>query len=261
MSLTSQVARGMLLGALVMGPAAAQTGGDAGAEDPVEALADRGLKCFQARDFECAVKAYREAYQFEPLAPLLYNIAFIYDKKLDEPALALDYYRRFVNAPDAPTETKLAAYERIVELQPIVDKIEQDKRKGAPGPGPGPGQGDPQPPPPPPPDDTQATVGWITVGVGGALLATGGIFALLADQDATTQDSTTDPVEWNDLRDSGPTKALVADIGMAVGGAAVIAGLIVVLTADDSPAPAEAEPKVTVGPSASGVGLSIGGAF
>ena len=118
MSLTSTVAKGLLLGALAVGPAAAQNpgGADAGAEDPIEQLADRGLRLFQAGDFKGAVKAYREAYQFEPVGALLYNIAFIYDKKLDDPLLALDYYRRFVNAPDADRDTRLAAYERIVEL-------------------------------------------------------------------------------------------------------------------------------------------------
>lgn len=252
MRLTSQIARGLLAGALMVGPAAAQPAGDAGATaDPVEKLANEGLDCYQKGDFLCAVKKYRKAYQFEPVGALLYNIAFIYDGKLDDKQLALDYYRRFVNAPDADADTRLAAYERIVELQSDLAK------KTPPPPPPGPVK----PPPPPPPP----VAGWATVGIGGALLVTGGVFGLLASNAATTQEETSDGAEWNDLRDSGPTQALIADISLGLGAAAVITGLVLVLTHDgETPVEAKASEEKTgvrIGPSPDGLGFSLGGTF
>lgn len=249
MSRTSQLVRGMLLSALVTGPAAAQTGGDA---DPVEALAAQGLECFQKRDFNCAVDKYREAYRIEPVAALLYNIAFIYDKKLEQLQLARDYYFRYVKAPDPDPDTKLAALERIVEIDQILQTKKPDPKDEPKQP----------PPPPPPPDKTQLYAGWATLGAGVVIGGLGGVFGLLASQAADTQSSTTDPAEWNDIRDSGPTQALIGDIGMAVGGAAVIAGLVLVLTYDegDSAKP-ETGASIQVAPSASGLGLIIGGSF
>ncbi len=250
MSRTSQLVRGMLLSALVTGPAVAQTGGDA---DPVEALAAQGLECFQKRDFNCAVDKYREAYRIEPVAALLYNIAFIYDKKLEQLQLARDYYFRYVKAPDPDPDTKLAALERIVEIDQILKDRTPDP-KDDPDP--------PPPPPPPPPDDTQLYAGWATLGAGVLIGGVGGVFGLLASQAADTQSSTTDPGEWNDIRDSAPTQAVIGDIGMIVGGAAIVTGLVLVLTHDDGTQPAtEAGASLQVAPSASGFGLSIGGAF
>jgi tetratricopeptide (TPR) repeat protein len=249
LSLTSNVAKGFLLGALIISPAAAQVPGAAGAsaEDPIEQLADRGLRLFQASDFKGAVKAYREAYQFEPVGALLYNIAFIYDKKLNDPQLALDYYRRFVNAPDADRDTRLAAFERIVE-------ITEELAEKTPVPPPI------TTPPPPPPDDSQRLIGWIVAGSGAGIAVLGGVFGILASQTHSDFEASGDAVERRDLRDTGETQALVADVGLGLGAAAIIAGLVLVFTADDAPAAAEAT-GVRVGPSDSGLGLSIGGSF
>lgn len=249
MSLTSNVAKGFLLGALIISPAAAQVPDAAAtsAEDPIEQLSDLGLRLFQAGDFKGAVKAYREAYQFEPVGALLYNIAFIYDKKLDDPQLALDYYRRFVNAPDADRDTRLAAFERIVE---ITEELAEKTPVTPPV----------TPPPPPPPDNSQRLIGWIVAGSGAGIAVFGGVFGILASQTHSDFEASGDAVERRDLRDTGETQALMADIGLGVGVAAIIAGLVLVFTAEDAPAAAEAT-GVRIGPSDSGLGLSIGGSF
>lgn len=252
MSLTSNVAKGLLLGALAVGPAAAQNpgGADAGAEDPIEQLADRGLRLFQAGDFKGAVKAYREAYQFEPVGALLYNIAFIYDKKLNDPLLALDYYRRFVNAPDADRDTRLAAYERIVEL--TQEQLDRERQQPKP----------PQTPPeqqPKPVESSQRLVGWIVAGSGAGVALLGGVFGLLASQTHAEFEDAVDVGDRKDLRETGETQALIADIGLGVGAAALITGLVLVFTAED--APAATATGLRVGPSADGFGLSIGGSF
>lgn len=259
LSLTSNVAKGLLLGALAVGPAAAQgTGGaDAAAEDPIEQLADRGLRLFQAGDFKGAVKAYREAYQFEPVGALLYNIAFIYDKKLEDYQLALDYYRRFVNAPDADQGTRISAYERIIEIRDLLEELKEVKGgTGAEG-----GGDDPPPtkPPPPPPESNQALVGWIVTGTGAGVAILGGVFGLLASQTHADFEEA-NAADRPDLRETGESQALIADIGMGVGAAAIITGLVLVLTAPDAPETTEAT-GVHIGPSATGFGLSIGGAF
>ncbi len=259
LSLTSNVAKGLLLGALAVGPAAAQgTGGaDAAAEDPIEQLADRGLRLFQAGDFKGAVKAYREAYQFEPVGALLYNIAFIYDKKLEDYQLALDYYRRFVNAPDADQSTRISAYERIIEIRDLLEEgVDEGGETGSQGGG---TTTTPPPPPPPPPESNQALVGWIVAGTGAGVAIVGGVFGLLASQTHADFEEA-NAADRPDLRETGESQALIADIGMGVGAAAIITGLVLVFTAPDAPETTEAT-GVHIGPSATGFGLSIGGAF
>lgn len=260
LSLTSNVAKGLLLGALAVGPAAAQgTGGaDAAAEDPIEQLADRGLRLFQAGDFKGAVKAYREAYQFEPVGALLYNIAFIYDKKLQDYQLALDYYRRFVNAPDADQGTRISAYERIIEIRDLIE--EQEKARGGTGNAGNQGTNPGTPtPPPPPPESNQALIGWIVAGSGAGVAILGGVFGLLASQTHADFEEA-NAADRPGLRDTGESQALIADIGMGVGAAAIITGLVLVFTAPDAPETTEST-GVQIGPSATGFGLSIGGAF
>lgn len=245
--------------------------------DPVAAAAKKAKNAFQSGRYEEAALAYQEAYRLEPVTTLLYNIAYLYDAHLNDSALALDYYRRYVNAPDADPTSKIKSYERIT----LLDKQMRRKRAAKSvkmlgddvskpqGAIVGSGTKKTSPGADVPAvkaavdgaganarvdtDDGIDPLGLTLLSVGGAALVTGGVFAIL--NAGTHADFEDEPTRLGkaDLADTGKTQALVADISIGAGAVLALTGLILILSDDDS----------TVAPtaSASGAGLSFGGRF
>ena len=198
----------------------------------VEMLAADARKLFQEERFDEAISAYLKAYRLAPAGALLYNVAFIYDKKLAERDLAIDYYRRYIRSPDADPDVVERATTRIGELktekEPIkgpVNRPLDTKDTGAPG--------NSLPPrvDPPPARPWQWTAGWVTLGVGGAILAAGVTFGVLAKGTHDDFGAATDFARKQDLQSTGQREALIGDICMATGLAAITAGLVLALTA------------------------------
>ena len=211
----------------------------------VEALAAEARKLFQDEHYEEAISAYLRAYRLAPAGALLYNIAFIYDKKLGERELAMDFYRRYIGSSDADPDVVQRANTRIGELklekEPKTGTINRPldtKDTGAPG-----NLNPPRvEPPPPAPSSPQRLWGWVTLGVGSAVLATGaglGVAAKFAHDDFS---SSTNLSEKQDLQSRGKTFALAGDILMGTGVAAIAAGLVLALTAPSSPVGVGAAP-------------------
>ncbi|MCB9638288.1 MAG: tetratricopeptide repeat protein [Myxococcales bacterium] len=106
-------------------------------------------------------------------------------------------------------------------------------------------------PPPPPPPPVPHTGGWITLGVGGATLVAALIVAVLAQQkmDETTQRYEQQKTSGSriaqevalNFRDA-QTRGTTANILYAVGGAAAVAGVILLFTWK-VPAPPQTTPK------------------
>lgn len=102
----------------------------------------------------------------------------------------------------------------------------------------------PAPPPPPPADGgpNLRLVGFIGLGVGGALLATGAVFGGLAagdksDLERDCPDRRCAP-EFHDLNDSYGTKKAVSSIGIIGGAVFAAAGAVLVFTAPErNPSP------------------------
>jgi hypothetical protein len=114
-----------------------------------------------------AVDLYLEAYKASPAGVLLFDIAVLYDQKLDASGPALDYYRRALASPDLEEPLALRARERITALE----AKEQDKRRLVIG-----------------PPAARETRGWhplaiggvATAGVGLASLGTSAVLAIVA---------------------------------------------------------------------------------
>jgi hypothetical protein len=88
---------------------------------------------------------------------------------------------------------------------------------------------------------SNATLGWVVVGVGGAVLVTGAIFGLLAQQQATNAED--DPALCPDKRcspagreeiDGAETKALISTIGVGAGVVAIGVGVYLVASSSGS---------------------------
>jgi len=80
------------------------------------AIADQAYAAYQREDWPRAVALYLESYKLVQTAEVLFNIATLYDRKLGDKQLAVDYYRKHNASPDATTELVGKAIGRIAEL-------------------------------------------------------------------------------------------------------------------------------------------------
>lgn len=233
-----------------------------GASGQVEVLAQQARLRYQEGRFSEAVGLYLEAYRLTPASALLYNIALIYDRKLDEPELAIQFYRRYIAAPDADPQVAQRATTRIQQLKAApppsasgqvgVLPGEDAKQRGQ-------GGAQIQDEIPPRRDEGRALAGWITAGAGVALVAGGVAFGLSAAQSEDDFADATSLARKQRLRDDGEQQALIADV-LTVGGlAAVGVGVWLLLTADATP-PEAGGVTVGAGPTADGgFGMWLGG--
>jgi hypothetical protein len=83
----------------------------------------------------------------------------------------------------------------------------------------------------------QKIAGWATLGVGGAVLVNGIVFAALASKSFSDgqglEPMSENAVRLSDLQSQVRTRSLVADISFGIAGAAITTGLILWLTGDD----------------------------
>jgi hypothetical protein len=95
-----------------------QPGAAAGSADEqtAQSLSDQAYAAYEKNDFAKAVELYLSSYKLVPTADILYNVASIYDKKLNEPKTAVEYYRRYNAAPDAKPDLVGKSTARIATL-------------------------------------------------------------------------------------------------------------------------------------------------
>jgi tetratricopeptide (TPR) repeat protein len=212
-----------------------------------ESLAAEARVHYDAGRYEQAVSTYLRAWRLEPAAGLLYNVAVIYDRKLDEPELAQDFYRRYIKAEDAEPAAVERAMGRIRALKagraepaprsaPVVPTVESA--------------------PPVPPADGRRTAGWVLMGSGGAALVTGGVLAMFASNAHQDFEAANTVDEKRSTRDAGETYALAADVSFGL--AAVLVGVGAWLLVGEASGPPV---DVALVPGTHGFTLSAGGAL
>lgn len=240
----------------------------------VEELSEQAMLRYQAGEYNDAITLYLKAYQAQASARLLYNVATIYDRKLGERALALDHYRRYVNAPDAEPELVQKALARMQVLKDLLDKMAaaQAPRPSQPAVDTAPAASHPASTATAPRTDTplrastQASrgtpwrpmkvAGWTLGGVGVASLVTGAAFAVQARSENSTAKktcagSTCTTQAGVDASSRAVTWARRADIAFGAGLAATAAGVALLLWPQGSGTTAAASP------SAGGTGLVV----
>lgn len=244
-----------LLMGLLLTPAAWAQGGNA------EEIAAQANAEYKAGNHLKAVELYREAYSVSRATAILYNIALIYDRKLDDEALAMEFYRQYLAAPDADPKAASKATVRLQELKAEVAKAEaearaaeekrreeeaarraEEARRAA----------APVVVEAPPAEAPGVHVGGIvTTAVGAALIGTGVYFGLDASAKLDDFEGSRDLADKKQLRDDGEQSALVADVLYGVGGAAMITGVLIMLLADGE------TPTVGAGLTADGTGAGV----
>lgn len=256
--MTRRWAKTTAMALLLAAPVQAQPGDDTVSK--VEALAGEAQTLYKAGEFGQAVAKYLEAYKLQPAAAVLYNVAVIYDKKLREVDLAIEYYRRYIASPDADPEAVQRATARLQALKAEKEARRQADLSTLPTGADDPPSGVSGTAPPPPGLSGQSVAGWVLVGTGLVGLAGGGVMGFLAGDAADKFSESTDFEDKTDFRDQAESRALVADVLYGVGAAATITGLILIVL-DDGPADPNTA-RLQVGPTAGGgFGLWLGGAL
>ena len=216
------------------------------AEGPAAKAERLGLEAraaYKAKNYDGAVALYLEAYDAAASPAILYNIAFIYDKKLNDREIALQYYNRVHSSSDAPDELKRKAQARITELSATPtgptppDPPPSDPATIDPPPR------DPTPSDPNPPTDPPNVSGpdkpvwpWIVAGAGAAILGGGIALGVVAGGTADDFAAATEAADKRSLQSAARTEAAAADIMMVVGGAALATGVVLFFVVEpDSP--------------------------
>lgn len=97
----------------------------------------------------------------------------------------------------------------------------------------------------PPPNNTQRTLGFVALGVGGAALAAGAITGVmtLSSACAGTSDGCT-----ASAKDSADTSAMISNVSFAVAGVGIVSGLVLLLTAPSSSGTSTEAPHASIEP-------------
>lgn len=219
----------------------------------MEALAGLGTEAVAAGEHRRAIGYFLDAYRLAPEAgsTLIYNVAYVYDEHLGELETAQTYYRRFIGAAGADPGLLAEADRR---LQAIGERLAARVEAPAPPEVPPEVVADPAPPPSeaprpspspraaPMPVSVAQTVEppstvapWALTITGGVVALTGATLAMLASGEHETFETSADPRAQRDARDAGRVYALGADIGVAVGGAMLVGGVVWLLLTDDDP--------------------------
>jgi tetratricopeptide (TPR) repeat protein len=215
-----------------------------------------GTRAYADGEFESALASFRRAYELTGSPDLLYNIATVSDRmRRDEEALgAYEGYleARPKSADREHVESRIAVLRAAIETRRRAElDAEIEARKAAVeaaarvkaerpltqhvGPGPGP---------------------WITIGVGGAALATGAVLVGIGQRDQKNVENASAGSSYSmvqEMVDRGPRRSKAGVALMAVGGAGIIGGVIWQLTGGHD----EALPEVSIGPT----GISVKGTF
>jgi tetratricopeptide (TPR) repeat protein len=84
-----------------------------------EAFAADAFNAYTRKDYASAIALYQKALEAAPSADILYNLARIYDTKLKDRGLAIEYYRRYTLDTGADPNRLRAANARLSALREL----------------------------------------------------------------------------------------------------------------------------------------------
>lgn len=129
-----------------------------------------------------------------------------------------------------PPDTSPKIVDCFDEVKASVPAPEPVKPPGGAGGGTGGGTGIVSPPPPPPPTPSGRVWTWVAAGVGAAALIGGGTFGYLASEAKSDFDNEPWADKAAELKDTIESRSLTANILFGVGGAAMVAAVVLFFT-------------------------------
>src|ERR1700729_920445 len=124
-----RVASGITVTSLALGLVGQPAFADESSRQTVEQLAEKAYQQHAAGKYAESIATYLKAYEISKASETLFNVATIYDRKLNERELAEDYYRRYIRQPDANPDLVRRATERLTTMKR--EAQEEQARKAA----------------------------------------------------------------------------------------------------------------------------------
>jgi tetratricopeptide (TPR) repeat protein len=233
----------LLTAAGVASPALAEEAAPSADVSRAEDYAAQAFEAYSRKEYQEAVVLYLKALEASPSADILYNLAKIYDTKLQDRELAMKFYRRYIADPGAEPERVRAANARLAELRELEVAATDKPAQSAPAVAARPAE-DRQEKRLPPADEGGLTgmqvAGLATglVGIGGVVVGT--VFGLsaksdadVAKQDCNGNDCTTQ--RGVDAAEDASTKATISTVSFIAGGALTALGTVLLISGSRSP--------------------------
>lgn len=224
-----------------------------------EQRSEQAYEAYEAGDALRAVELYLDAQRLAPSADILYNVAHIYDIKLGDRRLAMEFYRRCVAEPGATPERVARANQRLLALKEAELAAEPALQA--------PTAPRPAPLPAAPDGDTgvsaRSTIAWSLAALGVAGVGVGVGFGLSAMSNADRANEDCDGNLCNssvgvDASHAAERDARVATVGFVSGGVLLAAAATLFLLGDDDAEAQTASGDLRWGASASRSQLSVG---
>jgi tetratricopeptide (TPR) repeat protein len=241
-----------------------------GAVALAEQKAARAFEAYQGKRFAESVALYIEAYDASPNADILYNVARIYDTKLGDRPLAINFYRRYIADPGAIADRIQLANERLVALREAELAVSQPAAPLAPsaaasGAAPAPVAAAHGP-------STTEVAGIVMAATGVVAIGVGAGYGFAAMNEARTsrdlcEGGVCSEQRGIDAADDATRHALVTTIGFASGGALLALGAACYfwLGGESSERPEQASGSIDLSPrvteSAGGWSLELVGSW
>jgi tetratricopeptide (TPR) repeat protein len=236
----------------------------------VERLTNQAYELTAAGKYSEAIGAYMKAYEISKVGAVLFNIATIYDRKLHERALAMEYFRRYLQATDADPEFARKATERLSALK-ADDAADAKARSAAPvlpTPAPAPAtQAESTAPPRASSDGSGLRRGGVVVGIVGlagvgAALGVGILAKSKADDANHYCDATSCSTSQGVTLEHQAGDLATASTAIFVGGAALLVmGVTLFLVAPRGGSASSASVAISPRVSASGGGVTLEASF
>lgn len=237
-----------------------------------EQLAAQAYELHTAGKYAEAIATYLRAYEVSNAAVTLLNIATIYDRKLHESALAAEFYRRYLGAPDAEPDLVQKATARLTALkaEESAAKAEAASAETSPAQSAPPAAPAPAPAPealPPAQHHGVRTAGIVFLTTGLAAVGGGLVLGLLAkdkndDANALCNGDACSTPHGVDLAHDAGTFATISTVTFISGLALATGGLVMVLAGGGGSAPTRASTALAfapvLGPTGGGVNLQGG---
>lgn len=215
-----------------------------------ENYAAQAFEAYSNKDYQEAVVLYLKALEAAPSADVLFNLAKIYDTKLNDRELAMKFYRRYIADPGAEPERVRIANTRLAELRelevaasekpaPVATSTTAPQSNGS--------DQEQKHLPAAEPRSGLSGMQWAglatgLVGLGG--VAVGAVFGLSAKSDADTAKKECDGNDCRtqrgvDAAEDASSEATISTVSFIAGGALTVLGTVLLVAGGSSGGPAE----------------------
>jgi tetratricopeptide (TPR) repeat protein len=201
---------------LALGAAVPEAHASTGSPEEAMQRFEEAERLYQIGEHRGAIEILRGLLADNDDPVLWYNLARAYEGAGEDES-AIDAYERYLEGSPSARDRE--------EVRERIAKLEARSHEPTPDLTPAP---TPEPVAPPPVAERRRVplfVPWVVFGVGGAGLATGGVFGILARRSEEQAAEAPSQREAQQIHDRARRRALAANISFAVGGAVAAAGL------------------------------------